>query len=150
MPQLAKGGKWVFGWVVVGPRREIRIPPDAFAEYGFQAGEPVIFLSGSRTSRGFSIGRKARVSEAKIPLERKAIDRGTVGEGGRITLPPGTGVLPGERLLAARGSGLALGFIRQGPIFEEALKHSEIEIFSADQESRDASSARISDSGGMK
>jgi hypothetical protein len=47
MPQLAKGGKWVFGWVVVGKRRSITIPPDAYREHGFRPGDEVVFLRGS-------------------------------------------------------------------------------------------------------
>jgi hypothetical protein len=132
MPQLAKGGKWVFGWVVVGPRREIRIPPEAYAEYGFQAGEEVVFLAGSRKSGGFGIGRPEKLARSKIPLERRAIGRGTIGPSGIIELPPETGILPGERLLAGRGSGFALGFLRQGPILEEAGKHPELKIFSSE------------------
>ena len=45
MPQITKGGKWVFGWVVVGQNRQIVIPPEAYAEYGFQPGEAVIFFA---------------------------------------------------------------------------------------------------------
>ncbi len=132
MPQLAKGGKWVFGWVEVGSNLEIRIPPDAYSEYKFQAGEPVFFLAGSRTSGGFSILRKARLPDSKIPLERRALAAGVIGENGRVVLPSETGVLPGQRLLAARGSGLAPGFLRKGPIYQEALSHPEIEIFRPD------------------
>ncbi len=132
MPQLAKGGKWVFGWVVVGPQREIRIPPEAYAEYGFQAGEEVVFLAGSRRSGGFGIGRPEKLAQSKIPLERRAIGRGTIGPSGIIALPPETGIQPGERLLAGRGSGFALGFLRQGPILEEAVNHPELKIFSSE------------------
>jgi hypothetical protein len=134
MPQLAKGGKWVFGWVIVSPQREIRIPPEAYAEYGYQAGEEVIFLAGSRRSGGFSIGRTQKLATSKIPLERRALCRAKMGEAGRIKLPPETGVQPGDRLLAGRGSGLALGFLRQGPIFQEALKHPELEVFTAEKD----------------
>ena len=46
MPRLVKGAKWAFGWVVVGPGREIAIPPAAWDEYGFgvggEAGPPVV------------------------------------------------------------------------------------------------------------
>ena len=48
MPRLVKGAKWTFGWVVVGPEREIVIPPEAWDEYGFQAGDEAIFTPGSR------------------------------------------------------------------------------------------------------
>jgi hypothetical protein len=50
MPQLVKGGKWVFGWVIVGRQREMQIPPEANAEYGFQTGDQVFLLPGSRRS----------------------------------------------------------------------------------------------------
>ena len=58
MPQMNKGGKWVFGWCEVGSSGEIQIPPEAFAEYGFRAGEPILYLRGSRRSGGFSVGRQ--------------------------------------------------------------------------------------------
>jgi hypothetical protein len=33
MPRLIKGAKWTFGWVVVGLKREIVIPLEAWDEY---------------------------------------------------------------------------------------------------------------------
>lgn len=127
MPQLAKGGKWVFGWVTVGPQREVVIPADAFAEYGFRVGEPVRFLRGSRRSGGFSVGRLERLAMAKIDLSSRVFGQGTVGSGGKVQVPEGVGVEPGTRLLVVRGSGLALGFLQRGPIYEEALSHPELE-----------------------
>jgi hypothetical protein len=44
-------------------------------------------------------------------------------------VPPEADVQPGERMLAARGSGYALLFLARGPIYEEALKHPELETF---------------------
>lgn len=129
MPQLVKGGKWVFGWVIVGRQREITIPPEAYAEYGFQAGEPVLFLRGSRRSGGFSIGRVERLEQSQIPIHQRAFARGEIQSKEKIELPLKTGVQLGDRLLAARGSGLALGFLTRGPIYEEAKKHPEIETF---------------------
>ncbi len=131
MPQLARGGKWVFGWSVIGRRRELLIPPAAYLEYGFQAYERVRFLSGSRTSGGFSIYREARMAEAAVPLEKMALADGVIGEDGRVQLPPEIGVEPGQRLLAVRGSGRALGFIGRGPIYIEAQRHPELETFFA-------------------
>jgi hypothetical protein len=129
MPQLAKGGKWVFGWVIIGPHRDIRIPPAAYAEYGFRAGEPVVFLRGSRRSGGFSVGRCEKLEGCQSPLRYCFIDQGKVGTGGQIEVPPAVNVQSGDRLLVVRGSGLALGFLTQGPIYEEALHHSEVETF---------------------
>jgi hypothetical protein len=126
MPQLAKRGKWVFGWVVVGSQRKIIIPPEAYHEYGFQAGEEVIFLQGSRRSGGLGIGR---VEKIPALFEKRLLARGRVARQGRVNLPPETGAQPGDRLLAVRGSGLALGLLARGPIYEEALKHPELEAF---------------------
>lgn len=127
MPQMVKGGKWVFGWVVVGGRQEITIPPEAYAEYDFRTGEPVYFLRGSRRSGGFSIGRLEKLGKSKVPIRQRAFAQGKIGAGGQIVLPMEAGVQSGDRLLVVRGSGLALGFLTRGPIYEEALKHPEVE-----------------------
>ena len=44
-------------------------------------------------------------------------------------MPPEVGVKPGDRLLAVRGSRYGLSFVARGPIYEEALKHPELEVF---------------------
>jgi hypothetical protein len=129
MPQLVKGGKWVFGWVIVRLGGVVQIPPAAFTEYGFRPGEQVSFLRGSRRSKGFSIARREKLDGFRIPLEQRSIGEGMIGESGQGAIPPQAGLQPGNRLLAVRGSGLALGFVQRGPIYEEALNHPEIEAF---------------------
>ena len=127
MPQLVKGGKWAFGWVIVGPRRELAIPPEAWDEYGFQLGDEVTFIAGSRRSGGFGLSHPRLLEAVAIPLH--ALAQGRVDEVGRVTAPAAVGVQPGDRLLAVRGSGRALGFVARGPIYEEALKHPELACF---------------------
>lgn len=128
MPQLAKGGKWIFGWVVVGRDHEIRIPPEAYTEYGFRSGEAVVFLHGSRTSGGFGLGR-FKVLQQKELLQKRIYAKGIMGENMIVFLPSAVEVQAGERLLVGRGSGLALGFFQRGFIYDEAIKHPEIESF---------------------
>lgn len=123
MPQMNKGGKWVFGWCLVGPDREIQIPPEASVEYEFQPGEQVVFLRGSRRSGGFSIGHAEKLTGQAECLLCRSIGRGELLLGGRITVPPKIGIRPGERLLAVRGSGHALLFLQCGPIYGGALKY---------------------------
>jgi hypothetical protein len=127
MPQLVKGGKWVYGWVVVGPRMEVAIPTDAFERYGFLPGEEAVFLPGSGTSGGFGLTTPRLLAEASGGLESRILARGQIGEDRRVVVPPDVGIGAGERLLAVRGSGRALGFVARGPIFDEALKYPELE-----------------------
>jgi hypothetical protein len=145
MPRLVKGGKWTFGWVVVGPEREVAIPPEAWDEYGFQAGDEAIFTPGSHKSGGFGISTPALMAEASGRMGGVGLHelgRSRFGDG-RVGVPPEVSVEPGDRLLTVRGSRYGLGFIAQGPIYEEALKHPELEVFGhfsrsmAEQNNRD-------------
>jgi hypothetical protein len=133
MPQLVRGGKWVFGWVVVGPEGAVPIPPEAWQEYGFEVGEEAFFMPGSRTSGGFGVST-SRLMDHGLALmagrfRGRAVARGRFQEKGRLTLPPEVGANPGDRLLVVRGSGRALGFVARGPIYETATKHSNIEEY---------------------
>ena len=58
----------------------------------------------------------------------RALGRSRFGDR-RATVPPEVDVAPGDRLLTVRGSGRALGFVARGPIYKEALKHPELEVF---------------------
>ena len=127
MPQLAKGGKWVFGWVVVGPGREVCVPPKAYSEYGFRPGDVVFFMKSSRRSGGFGLGKQEIL--AASPILSRRLAQGIVTSEGLVHLPPEVAIQPGERLLVVRGSGLALGFLQHGPICDEALRHPELETF---------------------
>jgi len=130
MPQLVKGGKWVFGWVIVGPEGEIPIPPEAWQEYGFQVGEETFFMPGSRTSGGFGVSAARLMRGASSAFasrfQERALARGQFSQAGRLRLPSEAGVTPGDRLLVVRGSGFGLGFIARGRIYEEALRHADI------------------------
>ena len=55
MPQLVRGGKWVYGWSVVGMDCRVPVPEEAKEEYGLSSDAGVIVMSGSRSSRGFAI-----------------------------------------------------------------------------------------------
>lgn len=127
MPQIAKGGKWVFGWVIAGKNREIRIPSSAYQEYGFQTGEMAILLRGSRRSGGFGIGKMEKL-EGTI-LKSRFFGHTVFKPGEQVILPIEVGIEPGDRLLAVRGSNFALGLLKFGPIVEEAMKHPEVDEF---------------------
>jgi hypothetical protein len=135
---LVKGGKWIYGWVVVSPEREVVIPPDAWREFGFQGGGEAVFAPGSRRSSGFAVstpGLMAKVSERLEGATLRVLGQGCFSEDGKVLLPPEVDVQPGDRLLAVRDSRYGLGFAVQGPIYEEALKHPDkLQVFGGETE----------------
>ena len=154
MPQLVKGGKYIFGWSKVGNQGKIKIPPEAFQEYNLSLDKSVILFSGSKTSGGFGLSsmrilRNSIMNETmeKNPsLTNYKISEGEIvefkgkkycwlktQEDKSIILPERTlnafRINKNDILLSGRGSHLAIGFIAKGPILEEAKKHPEIKIF---------------------
>ncbi len=153
MPQLVKGGKYIFGWSMVRDDGRIRIPPEAVREYGLEQGERVILVPGSRASGGFSLARAEKL--ARSPIGGFLVDNPQLarfeypkGKGleidgkqfcwvdvrdGQITVPAETlaryRVAIGNRLLVGRGSHLGIGFIAKGVIFREGMQHPELEVF---------------------
>ena len=135
MPQLVRGGKWAYGWVIVGPSREVAVPPDAWREFGFRAGEDALFVTGSRRSGGFAVSTPAlmaQVSERLGGATLAVLGRGRFEADGWVRVPPEVDVRPGDRLLAVRGSRYGLGFVARGRIYEEALRHPQLEAFGED------------------
>lgn len=156
MPQLVKGGKYVFGWTEISPDGCIRIPPEAASEYSFSTDEKVFILSGSKTSGGFSINRESVISKVElftiiernddlrnfrtgegIPVKEgnRYICWTTIRNNGTICLPVETlkkyGVNPGDRLAVGRGSYVGVSMLAKGRIVEEALKHPELAVFNS-------------------
>ena len=154
MPQLVKGGKYVFGWSVVSEDGKILIPEEAKREYQLKSDERVILIPGSNTSGGFSIARKPLLEKSKLSdilinnpelTEFKIEEAKTININGRnlcwVTIKKGSllqlslrtlevyGVMPGDYLLAARGSYIGIGMVVRGPLIKEARNHPEIAVF---------------------
>jgi bifunctional DNA-binding transcriptional regulator/antitoxin component of YhaV-PrlF toxin-antitoxin module len=154
MPQIVKGGKYIFGWSRVGDKGKIRIPPEAFKEYDLIRYENLILFPGSKRSGGFGLTSIEKIQESPLggvleknpQLAKFQIPEGTALEidnktycwvkpdnSGVIIVPLVTlkkyGISAGDFLLVVRGSHLAVGFIVKGPIVEEAKNHPEIQRF---------------------
>lgn len=84
MPQLEKGGKWVFGWCVVGSGGKIQIPPEAFMEYGYQPGMVLEVIKGSHKSAGFAICKPEKISDSL--LQPRVIGKTEIDERGQFFL----------------------------------------------------------------
>ncbi len=153
MPQLVKGGKYIFGWSRVGEIGKIIIPPDAFIEYQFTMAPNAYLLSGSKKSGGFGITTLDLLKSSQFSdilndhpeLENpEYIFGNSIKYDQRIfcvvpfkdrsiNVPFDVlelyGVKKGRMLLTVRGSYVALGFIVKGPIVEEAKRHPKLKIY---------------------
>ncbi len=127
MPQLEKGGKWVFGWCVVGSNGKIQIPPEAFIEYGFKAGALCEVTKGSQKSGGFAICKPENLMNS--PVKLRTIGNTVIDANKQFSLNSVVHFDEGQRLLAARGSGIGLSFLQFGPIVFAAEKHPELEVY---------------------
>jgi hypothetical protein len=76
------------------------------------------------------MARHEKLAKSQISFAQHMLGEGVVDKDEQVVLPSRTGIQSGERLLVVRGSGLALGFLQRGPIYEEASRHPEIEVFS--------------------
>jgi hypothetical protein len=153
MPKLAVGGKYVYGWAVISSGGELPIPDEARAEYGVEGEQDLVLVQGSETSGGFGASRRETLESSAmgVILERyteltetppgrpvvvegrsKMYARAHLGADHRLRLAPeimkAFRVKPGDKLLAVRGSGIAVGFVAHGPIVNEAEKHGDLPV----------------------
>ncbi|MFX1284209.1 MAG: hypothetical protein ACFFB5_11170 [Promethearchaeota archaeon] len=158
MPQLAKGGKYVYGWSIVHPIGKILIPKEAYDEYRFNEFDKIILLAGNSTSGGFGIAKVNQLKKGpfkeilnflnyteeedsfKIPelklmkyKNKRYFCWSRLKKDGYFILSPEIlnvyGVKIGEKVLVVKGSGRALSFIIRGPIIKAARMHPELKIF---------------------
>ncbi|HEY97489.1 MAG TPA: hypothetical protein G4O16_04835 [Dehalococcoidia bacterium] len=154
MPQLVKGGKYIYGLSKVSRTGVIIIPPEAMTEYKFRDGDRVILLSGSRKSGGFGVTKSSILQKTNlarliqdipglasyqipenVTIEAKGrwLCWSTIKTGGYLQLTTETlskyNIAVGDFLTIGRGSYLAISFIARGVILEEALRHPDLEIF---------------------
>ncbi|MFX1407559.1 MAG: hypothetical protein ACFFBW_11435 [Promethearchaeota archaeon] len=154
MPQLVKGGKYIFGWTIIKENGKIKIPEEAYFEYNFDKDKNGILISGRKTSGGFGLSSRGLMEKSPIgkllesfaELTNHQLKEGEIvkikeKKYSWITIFKDKSFIISEsalksfkikinqKLLTGRGSGLALAFIVKGPIYEEAKKHPEIPTF---------------------
>lgn len=151
MPQLEKGGKYVFGWSRIGENGNAVIPAEAVNEYGLKPGTEVILISGSKSSGGFVMAiktllRKSEMSSilTKNPeLDSEQTTEGQIARIGKrnycrsriadnniillnLQILEAFGISAGDRLLSVRGSYIGVSMLAKGLIVECAKRHPEL------------------------
>lgn len=155
MPQLNKGGKFVFGFSVIQPDLSLRLPTQALFEYDAAQDGRIIIFTGSKITGGFCVTTYPLLSNSKLShilkecptLRNCQLSEGefiqykgrkyawlSIDRNGKIKLPSSTlGVLElhsGMELLSIRSSDIAFTMGAKGPLLEKAHNfHGEIERF---------------------
>ncbi|MCR2033842.1 hypothetical protein [Anaerofustis stercorihominis] len=66
MPQITKGGKYIFGWSVIREDYTLNIPSMAMQEYKMYDEDKIYIFSGSKSTGGFCITRKGLLINSKL------------------------------------------------------------------------------------
>lgn len=64
MPQMNKGGKFIFGKSVIKEDGTIKIPPQAIDEYQITIEKKVYLFTGSKSTGGFCVTRKGLLEKS--------------------------------------------------------------------------------------
>ena len=82
MPQMNRGGKFIFGRSLVREDGTVRLPDQAVEEYGLTAGSRVYLFTGSKSTGGFCITRKDLLEPSKLVrfggFKSKIVRRGSI------------------------------------------------------------------------
>jgi hypothetical protein len=66
LPQIAKGGKFVFGWSILGKDGCVKIPEEVMVEYHLLNENRLILIFGSKSSGGFVVTKLTLIKESLI------------------------------------------------------------------------------------
>ena len=156
MPQLNKGGKYVFGWSVIGADGTIHFPTMALSEYNLTSEPEIIIFTGSKITGGFCVTNQRMLLSSKlkhilndlpglvgehsssagqfIPYKGRSYAWLPISKGGTVQLPIQTlkflNLKAGDRLMSIRSSDIAFTMGAKGPLIEKGLNYpGQIEVF---------------------
>ena len=66
MPQMTKGGKFIFGKSLIRDDLTVHLPPQAITEYNIVAEGKVYLFTGSKVTGGFCVTRKGLLQPSKL------------------------------------------------------------------------------------
>ena len=154
MPQMSKGGKYIFGWSEIREDGALIFPLPAVEEYKLHQEQYIYIVSGSKQTGGFCVMSEPLLSRSKlnhILKENPRLADRTLKEGelisykgrkyGWLTLKDnGVHISPslmqtldiktGDKLLAIRSSDIAFTMGAKGSLIQKANEYTgEIEVF---------------------
>ena len=155
MPQMNKGGKFIFGKSLIRDNLTIHIPTQALTEYNATAEGKVYLFTGSKVTGGFCVTRKGLLEPSKLgniltdnlALQKYQTTEGefikykgrsycwiTISENGVIQLNQQIldflNLKIGMKLLSIRSSDIAFTMGATYPLLERADNYEgEIEIY---------------------
>ena len=161
MPQMNKGGKFIFGKSLIRTDGTLRIPPQAMEEYHIADEGKVYLFTGSKITGGFCVTRKGLLHPSKLghilddtpPLLDYSAGSGEfikykgrsycwveISQEGQILLTKKMmdflKVRPGMELLSIRSSDIAFTMGAKGPLLEKAENYDgEIPLFKCNNSS---------------
>lgn len=144
MPQMTKGGKYIFGWSRIRVNGELIFPRMAVDEYNLQEETYIYIVSGSKQTGGFCVMTEPLLSHSKLKnilKENSSLADRSLSEGeliaykgrkyGWLALKENTVYLSddlmkmleikvGDKLLAIRSSDIAFTMGVKGRLIEKA------------------------------
>ena len=144
MPQMTKGGKYIFGWSKIGQNGELTFPTMAVKEYNLQEETYIYIVSGSKQTGGFSVMTEHLLSHSTLKnileenpsLAERSLQEGELIlykermygwlslNGTNVNLPQSLmdslGVNIGDKLLAIRSSNIAFTMGFRGSLIDKA------------------------------
>ena len=155
MPQMNKGGKFIFGQSVICPDGLVRLPTQAAEEYRIASEGRVYLFTGSKVTGGFCVTRRGLLLPSKLghiltetpelmnyeapegeflPYNGRAYCWTSISKAGEIKLTKEMmtflHLAPEMRLLSIRSSDIAFTMGAKGPLLEKAENYNgEIPLF---------------------
>lgn len=156
MPQLNKGGKYVFGWSIIRADGTIHFPTMALSEYNLTSEPEIIIFTGSKITGGFCVTNQKMLSSSKlkhiiddlpgltrehsnsagqfIQYKGRSYSWLPLSKEGTIQLPKQTlkflNLKAGDRLMSIRSSDIAFTMGAKGPLIEKGINYpGQIEVF---------------------
>ncbi len=148
MPQMNRGGKFIFGQSIIRENGVVQIPTQAVEEYGIAMEGKVYLFTGSKSTGGFCVTRKGLLAPSKLghlladlpalrdysarcgeflPYKGRFYCWACISESGQIALTKEMldflQLKPSMRLLSIRSSDIAFTMGAKGPLLEKAQNY---------------------------